>query len=177
MGRFLGLGRRACKACAGSGLAGCRHCGGTGQDSSPAAGLRSDDTESRRQTVESLGLSDDIAALLALRGFREKGGPLLEPVFEDVQMALRRIRQRALARAPNIKPGMTVDQLVRLLGPPISAQSGSQILGSYANVMGSASAISRIGASGYWMFRHPAGDYGVVVSGGMVQNVYTFPYV
>lgn len=155
----------------------CRDCQGSGVDNSPVAGLRSNDLETRRQTILSLGLSDDAAAFAALRNFRDKGGALLDPVREEVQQALRKIRERALQRAPVITPGMRMDKLVKLLGPPISGETGSEIIGRHRRVMGSERAVAAISASGYYMFRHPAGDYGVVVSGGIVQKVYDFPYV
>jgi hypothetical protein len=177
VGGFLGIGGRPCGICEGNGMTTCRDCGGSGEDVSPVAGLRSNDLETRRRAVESLGLSDDVQAFLALRRFRDKGGVLIEPIHDEVQTALRRIRERALGHAPKIIQGMSADQVVSLLGPPISGQSGAEILGSFGRVMGSAEAISAISARGYYMFRHPAGDYGLVMSDGRVQSVHTFPYV
>ena len=177
VGGFLGIGGRPCGICEGSGMTFCRDCRGSGLDDSPVAGLRSNDIETRRQTILSLGLSDDATAFAALRSFRDKGGTLLDPVHEEVQQALRKIRERAIQRAPAIKPGMSMEELVRILGPPISGETGSEIIGRFGRVMGSAGVVDAISASGYYMFRHPAGDYGVVVSSGVVQRVHDFPYV
>ena len=155
----------------------CRDCRCSGVDDSPIAGLRSNDLETRRQTILSLGLSDDAAAFAALRSFQDKKGALIDPVREDVQLALRKIRDRAIQRAPVIEPGMRMDKLVTLLGPPFSGETGSEILGRYGHVMGSEGAVAAFSARGYFMFRHPAGDYGVVVSNGIVEEVNDFPYV
>ena len=177
VGGFLGIGCRTCESCAGTGRRTCHDCGGTGEDVSLIAGLRSIDIEIRRETIQAIGLSDDVDAFLALRSFRDKGGPLCDPVHQEVQQALRQIRERAMQHAPKIKPGMSMDELVKLLGPPISGEAGSEIMGRYGRVIGSAGAVAAISASGYYMFRHPAGDYGVVVSDGIVQKYYDFPYV
>lgn len=176
-GVFLGIGRRPCTICAGSGVMACLDCHGSGEDTSPNAGLRSDDLETRKETVVSLGLSDDLSAFVALRDFRDKGGALFEPVRDDVQEALRTIRKRAILNAPSIKEGMSWAELVNLLGPPISGERGTEILGRYGSASGSAKTMSTISLSGYYMFRHPAGDYGIVVSDGRVAKVYDFPYV
>jgi len=177
-GLFGFIGRRPCTSCQGRGTVECIDCGGSGRDTSPTAGLKSADLETQRATIRSLGTSDDMNAFLSLRLFRDSAAAeLLDPVRDEVQAALGSIRKRARRKAPRIRVGMSVADLVGLLGPPHSTDTGASILGQYGQVLGSTAAVSALSSSGYWMFRHPAGDFGVVVSGGAVEKVYDFPYV
>jgi hypothetical protein len=142
-------------------------------------GLQDEDVKTRRKTIALLGRSDDASALRALRDFRNRGGPLLEPVRAEVQAALASIRQRALRRAPKLSVGMSMAQVVALLGPPTSTQKGSDIIGSYgsAMVMGSGNGRSSLSSNEYSVFEHPAGDFCIVFSGETVRRVHTSPYV
>ena len=74
-----------------------------------------------------------------------------------------------------LRVGMTLSEVQEILGPPSSQLGGGDLLGMFAQVSGSARAISSIGRKRYIVWRRPEGEYQLVFSGDTLDEVHSAP--
>ena len=80
---------------------------------------------------------------------------------------------RQKSKKPHIERGMSVDQVISLLGPPSAKASQEELLGQFATeVTGFRSGDPR---REFWIFNHSAGQYQLIISGNRVIEVYSQP--
>lgn len=71
---------------------------------------------------------------------------------------------------PNIKPGMKISEVVKLLGKNYRIVSGNEVL-NYAKGGLIVGGKNQLAESGIWVFSHPAGEYWMMVQDGHVIDV------
>jgi hypothetical protein len=91
----------------------------------------------------------------------------------------RRVREEAKRIRQELRVGMTMDELVELLGPPKRARSGAELLGTFRNVSimtsDAAGAFSRLGGRRYCVWERPEGRYQLIVEGGKLVKIHSRP--
>ena len=74
-----------------------------------------------------------------------------------------------------LRVGMTLDAVKEILGPPSSQLGGGDVLGMFANVSGSARAISSMSQKRYVVWRRPEGEYQLVFVGDTLESLHSVP--
>jgi hypothetical protein len=74
-----------------------------------------------------------------------------------------------------LRVGMTLAEAEAILGPPSSQMGGGDILGMFANVSGSARAISSMSRKRYIVWRRPEGEYQLVFVGNTLGSLHSTP--
>lgn len=86
-----------------------------------------------------------------------------------------RTGQTGIPGRQEVHVGMSLKEVIRLLGEPSQSMSGADVLKMYGQVSGSSRAISSVCQSGYFFWSRPEGEYQLVVKDGKVVEVYGSP--